>query len=277
MPYNHTHHTGGSNVYGIVVIGLYVVAASFAAWTAWRGTDRVAGAGAYLATLAVLAHLGWLSTTIRAEAGYALDIADSLSMFGLVVGAIGALLAFRLHFRAPAAILLATAAALALGTGSLSTIREATDPGWPLAAHITLSAVAFGLLATAALLALVLAAQEAALRSRRPAKWLAALPPMESMEHAVFTLLTLGFISLSATLLIGALFVTDLFGQRLVHKVVLALVAWAIFGVLLLGRYRFGWRGRKARRLVLSGFVVLVMSYFVTKFVLEVLLDRHWG
>jgi len=256
-----------------------MVAASFAAWTAWRRTDRVAGAGAYLATLAVLAHLGWLSTTIRAEAGYALDIADSLSMFGLVVGAIGALLAFRLHFRAPSAILLATAAALALGTGSLSTIREATDPGWPLAAHITLSALAFGLLATAALLAIVLAAQEAALRSRRPAKWLAALPPMESMEHAVFTLLTLGFISLSATLLIGALFVTDLFGQRLVHKVVLvlALVAWAIFGVLLLGRYRFGWRGRKARRLVLSGFVVLVMSYFVTKFVLEVLLDRHWG
>lgn len=264
-------------MYGIVVIGLYMVAASFAAWTAWRRTDRVAGAGAYLATLAVLAHLGWLSTTIRAEAGYALDIADSLSMFGLVVGAIGALLAFRLHFRAPSAILLATAAALALGTGSLSTIREATDPGWPLAAHITLSALAFGLLATAALLALVLAAQEAALRSRQPAKWLAALPPMESMEHAVFTLLTLGFISLSATLLIGALFVTDLFGQRLVHKVVLALVAWAIFGALLLGRYRFGWRGRKARRLVLSGFVVLVMSYFVTKFVLEVLLDRHWG
>lgn len=264
-------------MYGIVVIGLYVVAASFAAWTAWRRTDRVAGAGAYLATLAVLAHLGWLSTTIRAEAGYALDIADSLSMFGLVVGAIGALLAFRLHFRAPSAILLATAAALALGTGSLSTIREVTDPGWPLAAHITLSALAFGLLATAALLALVLAAQEAALRSRQPAKWLAALPPMESMEHAVFTLLTLGFISLSATLLIGALFVTDLFGQRLVHKVVLALVAWAIFGALLLGRYRFGWRGRKARRLVLSGFVVLVMSYFVTKFVLEVLLDRHWG
>jgi ABC-type uncharacterized transport system permease subunit len=97
------------------------------------------------------------------------------------------------------------------------------------------------------------------------------------MEHAVFTLLTLGFVALSSTLLIGALFITDLFGQRLVHKVVLALVAWAIFGVLLLGRYRFGWRGRKARRLVLSGFVVLVMSYFLTKFILEVLLNRHWG
>lgn len=264
-------------MYGIVVIGLYLVAASFAAWIAWRGPDRAAGFGAWLAALAVLAHLGWLSTTIRAETGYAMDIADSLSMFGVVVGAIGALLAFRAHFRAPAAILLGTAAALALGTGSLSTVRETTDPGWPLAAHITLSALAFGLLATAALLALVLAAQEASLRSRRPAKWLAALPPMESMEHAVFTLLALGFVALSTTLVIGALFVTDLFGQRLVHKVVLALIAWAIFGVLLLGRHRFGWRGRKARRLVLSGFVVLAMSYFLTKFILEVLLNRHWG
>jgi len=267
-------------VYGIVVIGLYLAAAGLAAWGAWRGRERpvVAGAAAaWLSAVALLAHLGWLVTTLRAEAGYALNIADSLSLFGLVVGAIGSLLAFRPAFRAPAAILLATASGLAVGTGSISTVREVSTAGWPIAAHITLSALAFGLLATAALLAVVLAAQEASLRSRRPAAWLAALPAMESMEHAVFTVLTLGFVALSATLLIGAFFVTDLFGQRLVHKVTLALVAWAIFGTLLLGRYRFGWRGRKARRLVLAGFVVLAMSYFLTKFILEVLLHRHWG
>lgn len=266
-------------MYGFVVIGLYLLAAGLAAWSAWRGGERaLAGSVArYASALAVLAHLGWLSTTLRAEAGYALNISDSLSLFGLVVGAIGSLLAFRAGFRAPSAILLATAAALAIGTGSISNVREVSDTGWPLAAHITLSALAFGLLATAALLAIVLAAQEAALRSRRPARWLAALPPVESMEHAVFTVLTLGFVALSATLLIGALFVTDLLGQRLVHKVTLALLAWAIFGFLLLGRYRFGWRGRKARRLVLAGFVALVMSYFVTKFILEVVLGRHWG
>jgi ABC-type uncharacterized transport system permease subunit len=266
-------------VYGFVVIALYLLAAVLAAWTAWRaqGKGPVGTVGAYVSALAVLSHLGWLTTTLRAEAGFALNIADSLSLFGLVVGAIGSLLAFRPGFRAPAAILLATAGALSVGTGSISTVREINTAGWPMAAHITLSALAFGLLATAALLALVLAAQEANLRSRRPAKWLAALPPMESMEHAVFTVLTLGFVALSATLLIGALFVTDLFGQRLVHKVTLALIAWALFGFLLLGRYRFGWRGRKARRLVLAGFVVLAMSYFLTKFILEVLLGRHWG
>lgn len=146
-----------------------------------------------------------------------------------------------------------------------------------MAAHITLSALAFGLLATAALLAVVLAAQQANLRSRRPAGWLAALPPMESMEQAVFTLLTVGFVALSTTLLIGAFFVTDLLAQRLAHKVTLALIAWAIFGVLLLGRHRFGWRGRKAMRLVLAGFAFLAMSYLLTKFILEEVLGRHWG
>jgi ABC-type uncharacterized transport system permease subunit len=266
-------------VYGFLVIGFYLVAAGLSAYAAWRGTAQLrAGAvGAGLGGAAVVAHLLWLAGTLRAEAGYALDIAASLSMFGLVVGAIGVLLALRPNFRAPAAILLATAAVLALGTGHLSTMREVHEPGWPLAAHITLSALAFGLLATAALLVIVLALQETNLRSRRPAGWLAALPPMESMEHAVFTLLWMGFIALSITLLIGAVFITDLFGQRLAHKVALAMVAWAIFGALLLGRWRFGWRGRKARRLVLAGFGVLAASYFLTKFVLEVLLDRHWG
>ena len=266
-------------MYGFIVIGLYLLAAALAAWSAWRNRQApvAPAAGSYLSAVAVLAHLGWLTTTLRAETGFALDIADSLSLFGLVVGAIGSLLAFRPAFRAPASILLATAGALAVGTGSISTVREVSTAGWPMAAHITLSALAFGLLATAALLAVVLAAQEANLRSRQPARWLAALPAMESMEHAVFTVLTLGFVALSATLLVGAFFVTDLFGQRLAHKVALALVAWAIFGSLLVGRYRFGWRGRKARRLVLAGFVALVMSYFLTKFILEVLLGRHWG
>jgi ABC-type uncharacterized transport system permease subunit len=266
-------------LFGILVIAFYLGASGLTAFSAWRGAGQLkAGAiGAGLAGAAVVAHVLWLSGTLRAEPGYALDIAAALSLFGLVVGCIAVLLALRVNFRAPAAILLATAGILAIGTGSLSSMREVHEPGWPLAAHITLSALAFGLLATAALLTLVLAVQDAGIRSRRPAPWLAALPPMESLEQAVFILLRIGFIALSTTLLIGFFFVTDLFSQRLVHKVALAIAAWAIFGALLLGRWRFGWRGRKARRLALAGFVVLFMSYFLTKFVLEVMLGRHWG
>ncbi len=68
--------------------------------------------------------------------------------------------------------------------------------------------------------------------------------------------------ALTVAILAGLLFVTDLFAQHLVHKTVLALVAWAIFACLLFGRWRFGWRGRKAARYTIAGFVVLADRLF---------------
>jgi ABC-type uncharacterized transport system permease subunit len=62
-----------------------------------------------------------------------------------------------------------------------------------------------------------------------------------------------------------------------VHKVVLAIVAWLLFGMLLLGRLRFGWRGRRALRWALSGYALLALAYFGSKLVLETVLGRHWG
>jgi ABC-type uncharacterized transport system permease subunit len=82
--------------------------------------------------------------------------------------------------------------------------------------------------------------------------------------------------ALSVAILAGLLFVTDLFAQHLVHKTVLALAAWLIFAVLLFGRWRFGWRGRKAARYTIAGFVVLALAYFGSRFVLETVLGRHW-
>jgi len=55
------------------------------------------------------------------------------------------------------------------------------------------------------------------------------------------------------------------------------IIAWVLFGVLLIGRVRYGWRGRSAVRWTLSGFGVLVLAYFGSKFVLEYILGRHWG
>jgi ABC-type uncharacterized transport system permease subunit len=119
--------------------------------------------------------------------------------------------------------------------------------------------------------------QDAALRRREPAAWLAALPPVESLERALFTVLATGMAALTVAIAAGLLFVTDLFAQHLVHKTVLALAAWLIFAVLLIGRWRRGWRGRKAARYTFAGFGLLAVAYFGSKFVLEVLLGRHWG
>jgi ABC-type uncharacterized transport system permease subunit len=83
-----------------------------------------------------------------------------------------------------------------------------------------------------------------------------------------------GFALLSAALLTGILFLEDIFAQHLVHKTLLSIVAWVIFGILLWGRWKFGWRGRKAIGWTLSGFVFLLLAYFGSKLVLELILVR---
>jgi ABC-type uncharacterized transport system permease subunit len=90
----------------------------------------------------------------------------------------------------------------------------------------------------------------------------------------MFRLIGAGFVLLTLTLLSGVLFVDNLFAQHLVHKTVLSIAAWVVFGVLLFGRWRWGWRGRRAVRLTLAGMVILLLAFFGSKFVLEVLLHR---
>ena len=46
------------------------------------------------------------------------------------------------------------------------------------------------------------------------------------------------------------------------------------FSWVLAGRWRYGWRGRTALRWTLSGFVMLMLAYVGSRFVLEVLLGR---
>ena len=78
------------------------------------------------------------------------------------------------------------------------------------------------------------------------------------------------------TLASGMLFSEELFGRplRLTHKVAFGIAAWFIFGALLGGRRIYGWRGRRALRWTLAGFMALVLAYLGSKFVLEVLLGR---
>jgi len=63
-----------------------------------------------------------------------------------------------------------------------------------------------------------------------------------------------------------------MFAQQLAHKTVLSIIAWCVFATLLAGHRFLGWRGRTATRWTLGGFASLMLAYFGSKFVLEVLL-----
>jgi ABC-type uncharacterized transport system permease subunit len=92
------------------------------------------------------------------------------------------------------------------------------------------------------------------------------------METLLFQFLSFGFVGLSASLVTGFIFLEDIFGQHLVHKTVLSIIAWVILGILLIGRFKFGWRGKTAIRWSLSAFALLMLAYFGSKLVLEFIL-----
>jgi ABC-type uncharacterized transport system permease subunit len=260
-----------------LVVLLYLVAAAAALHAARREAPRAAfhESAFYLAAAALAAHAVLLYDRLQIAGGLAL--ADSASLMGLAIGAGGVCTIFAPRFRTIAAVCLGIAALLAAGTGSLPAQREMTTAGWPLAVHVILAMGSAGMFAIAAILVVLLALQDAALRGGRTTGWLATLPPLESLERALFSVISIGMAALTVAILAGLLFVTDLFAQHLIHKTVLAILAWAIFACLLFGRWRFGWRGRIAARYTIAGFVVLACAYFGSKFVLEILLGRHWG
>jgi ABC-type uncharacterized transport system permease subunit len=105
---------------------------------------------------------------------------------------------------------------------------------------------------------------------------LAHLPPLLTLERLLFRLIALAFVLLTFTLLTGVVYSETLFGRalRFDHKTLFALLSWATFAALLLGRHLYGWRGRTALRWTLSGFAMLLLAYVGSRFVLEVVLGR---
>lgn len=102
--------------------------------------------------------------------------------------------------------------------------------------------------------------------------------PLLTMERLTFRFVGAGFLLLSATLLLGLVFGNQLYGTatplRLSHKTVFSVLSWLTFAVLLIGRARFGWRGRRAVRVLYIGTGWLLLAYVGTRFVLEIVLGR---
>ena len=116
--------------------------------------------------------------------------------------------------------------------------------------------------------------QEAKLRHYNSSSWLRALPSLQQNDSSLFQLIALCVLMLTLALASGFIFLDNLFAQHLLHKTILSCLAWLLFVVLLFGRSQFGWRGRTSTHWTLSGFSFLIVAYFGSKFVLELILQR---
>ena len=168
-----------------------------------------------------------------------------------------------------------------IGTGAVllallfpgNLLNERASAWLPL--HWALGIASYGLFAVAVVHAWLMSRAEARMRTA------ASGPPgvpLLTMERLTFRFVSLGFALLSATLIAGFFFGNQLYGTghaiKWDHKTIFSLLSWVTFAVLVVGRWRFGWRGRQAIRVLYMGTGLLLLAYVGSRFVMEVVLGR---
>ncbi|MEO5364707.1 MAG: cytochrome c biogenesis protein CcsA [Magnetococcus sp. DMHC-8] len=261
-------------------VGAYAVAAVWVTYNHLRGIRP-----SVLSWWLVLA--GWLTQWVPlvrlfvAEHGaLAVNLGASLELSALTMGGLY-LLWWRIHrqeARTVGVLLLPLMVFALTGSRLLPVthpdLRVMTDP--LLLSHLVLSLLAYGLFSIAAILALMDAFQEHALRTKHLGDLFASLPPLDALEETLFLMVTMGFALLTASMLTGGWYAYAERGTALAfnHKQVFTWATWLVFGTLLLGRHFQGWRGRRAVRFTLWGYLFLALAFFGVKFVSEVVLGR---
>ena len=163
--------------------------------------------------------------------------------------------------------------------GALAVMLAQIFPGKPIAMHasawlplhLALGIASYGLCAAAVVHAGLMSRAE---RRMRAASDVESGMPLLMLERLTFRFVTAGFALLTATLLAGWLFGDVLYGRawHWDHKTILSLLAWIAFAFLLIGRSRFGLRGRHAVHLIYAGAALLLLAYAGSRFVLEVIM-----
>ena len=227
-----------------------------------------------LVAIALLLHAIGLGRAIVTPTGIDLSFTHALSLVAglavLVAWATGLIRALP----AVGAVVLpvaAVAAVLPVLGESAHRLPYANVP-WA-SIHIAIALCAYAILIVAAAEALVLTGIERRLHRALPNPGITASPPLLTLERWLFLLIGIGYALLTLTVASGIFYSSELFGTpaRFNQKNVFAVAAWVTYTVLLIGRWRYGWRRRRALKWILAGTLFLLLAYVGSKFVIEVL------
>lgn len=245
-------------------------------WLAWRLLRTPSSVFVRtMLPLALLAHGALIFQSILGQGDIRLGFGNSLSTILWLT----ALVYWLSSQGAPLARLQSWVSGLAALSLLVMAVFTASHPipnsqALALRAHLIVSFLAYGLLAVAALHAVMMTMLEKQLH--RGSSLQSGAPPLLTLEAMLFRTIGVGFALLTLAVFSGVFFSEELFGTPLQfsHKIVLASLSWLVFGGLLAGRHFRGWRGRTALYWTITGFTLLLLAYLGTQFVLEVLLGR---
>ncbi len=222
--------------------------------------------------LLILGLLGWQTGGARFGFGPAVSMTAWLV---LTVYALESRLYPQLQSRKAFALLGALAVVMGLVFPG-STLQSTASVWLPL--HWALGIASYGLFAAAVVHAWLMTRSEAQIRLGAAGDASQAGVPLMMLERLMFAFVMAGFVLLSGTLLVGWLFSESLYGQGVAwkwnHKTIFSVLSWLTFALLLWGRWQWGWRGKRAVRVLYTGAGLLLLAYVGSRFVLEMILHR---
>jgi ABC-type uncharacterized transport system permease subunit len=257
----------------LIAIILYLLGSLFLLRTIVRKKDLQKKTLISIAASAIIFHLIGIYQMLVLPEGINLGIFNMASAFMLAIN----LLTLGSSIQKPLHNLFVFLFPLSILSILLSIFSSTTEPhiigvGKGIAGHIIFSVLSYCILAMATFQALLWSWQNHQIKQHKATGTVRLLPPLQTMEQLLFEMLWFGVILLALGIAMGFVYLDDIFSQQLVHKTVLSLFALLVFSALLVGRKTLGWRGKTAVKWVLSGFSLLMLAYFGSKFVLEVLL-----
>lgn len=129
--------------------------------------------------------------------------------------------------------------------------------------HILLFLISLSIFFMAAIQSFMIIFQNYLLKHSSKLFIIKTLPSLEQTEKLFFLILSWAFLVLTVMMFMSVIYFYGYMKNHLQH-ITLAMAAWFIYFILLIGRYFFGWRGVKAAVLSFSGFSILVLCYLVT-------------
>ncbi len=133
--------------------------------------------------------------------------------------------------------------------------------GWPLEVHGTVLLLAYGALGIGAVAGLLYLFEDRTLKSRRVAGWFYTFPALGDLLVVQRRLLHLGFILLTAGLLVGVLLSER--GSWDWVKLFWSLGVWLLYLVLACARGVLGWSQRRVAQGMVWGFLFVMLTFWL--------------
>lgn len=252
---------------------LVIIIASALLYILWATPDLWTKLTKHFGILAWILHAVICFSSLIDENGWKLNIINAILLVSWLSVMVVFIFRINSYWVKIPLVFFVLASFILLDTNPVLAYHHYKEFSWQLDLHISLSMLSYSILSVATLFAVSLFIHIRKIRNTqfnlKNQSSKNGLMSLIDEEKKLFQLIILGWLVLSTSLLSGVIFIDDFVQQHLGHKVVFSILAWLIYGLLIVGRLSKGWRGEKLIILTISGMTLLATGYLGSKIVLE--------